>query len=143
MTRDGAASVLRHYPSGPDVVRVLGKLDTGRWDRSNGRDVEFLHLRPVIDGKAKDALHRGQHVFMWAGPIQPRRNDVTLDLTLELGSKERPEPITARVTRRTFAHRENLLRRIFDGGGKAALKDTPIWSSCAAGGRATAPSRAG
>ncbi|MDT0397278.1 MULTISPECIES: hypothetical protein [Streptomyces] len=125
MTRAGAASVLRHYPSGPDVVRVLGKLDTGRWDRSNGRDVEFLHLRPVIDGKAKDALHRGQHVFMWAGPIQPRRNDVTLDLTLELGSRQRPEPITARVTRRTFAHRENLLRRIFDGGGKDALKDTP------------------
>ncbi|MFF5160893.1 hypothetical protein ACFY3N_32555 [Streptomyces sp. NPDC000348] len=125
LTRGGAASVLRHYPSGPDVVRVLGRLDTGRWDRSNGREAEFLHLRPVIDRKARDAIRPGQHVFMWAERIQRRRNDVTLDLRLDLGPKAQPEPLVARVTRRTFAHREDLLRRILDEGKEDALKGTP------------------
>ncbi|MFF7971155.1 hypothetical protein [Streptomyces sp. NPDC007905] len=125
LARRSVAAVMRHYPSGPDVVRVLGRMDTDAWDRSNGLEVEFRYVRPLIDPKARDAVRTGQHVFMWAERIQRHRNDVTLDLALELGPVDKPERLIARVTRRTFAHREDLLRRIVDEGGQGALKGTP------------------
>ncbi|MFE9494345.1 hypothetical protein [Streptomyces collinus] len=127
LTQKGMASVLSHYPTGPDVVRVLGRLDIERWDRTNGLEVQFRHVRPVVDPKAQDGIRHNEHVFMWAERIQQHRNDVTLDLALELGSEQAPERIVARVTRRTFAHREDLLRRIYEESRQKedALTGTP------------------
>ncbi|MFE5939016.1 hypothetical protein ACFQ69_27090 [Streptomyces sp. NPDC056470] len=121
----GTAALLRHYPSGPDVVRVLGRLDTERWDSTGGRHVIFQFVRPSTGRDDPHAIRPGQHVFMWADRILRHNNDITLDLSLDLGPVTEPQPITARVTRRAFAHREDLLRRIVDEGGPKALEGTP------------------
>ncbi|MEV1069885.1 hypothetical protein [Streptomyces sp. NPDC050263] len=124
-TDRAAAAVLRHHPTGPDVVKVLRRLDTGKWNDSLGAEVCFHYVRPVVDSKDGHGLKRGQFVFMWGETIHRHPNDVQLTLTLDLGSEKHPLRLTARVTRRTFAHREDVLRRILDEGGRTALRGTP------------------
>lgn len=119
------AALLRQYPSGPDVVRVLGFLDTRRWEETQGREVVFRHLEPTIRPDDPLALQPGQHVFMWAGLIESDDNDIRLGLSLDVGPVGAPQRLNARVTRRTFAQREDLLRRILQEGGTTALEGTP------------------
>ncbi|MFD0304081.1 hypothetical protein [Streptomyces sp. NPDC127119] len=125
LTDGSVAAVLRRYPTGPDVVRVLGRLDTLRWDKTQGAEAHFQYLRPVLGPKGGQTVQRGQYVFMWGEKIKRRPNDVWLILSLGLGSDDRPQNLTARVTRRTFAHREDVLRRLFDEEGEDALRGTP------------------
>ncbi|MFF4658383.1 hypothetical protein [Streptomyces sp. NPDC001381] len=122
--QDDVDVLLKQYPSGPEEVRVLGFLDTDAWDGSGGREVTFRYVRPTLHRRDPNAIRPGQHVFMWADRILRHPNDITLDLFLELGPKSAPQRITARVTRRAFAHREDLLRRILEEDGSGALEET-------------------
>lgn len=116
----------------PAARVVLARLDTEAFRASLGLDVVFRHARmSFLSGAEGDGapLEQSDLVFVRAGRIGPRRNDMGLQLLpwKELAAVDVGEDCAELLLlRRPFSVREDLLPRIYEGQGAAALEGSAL-----------------
>ncbi|MDC3379305.1 hypothetical protein OAX78_03385, partial [Planctomycetota bacterium] len=118
---------------------VFGRLNKSKFEETQGRELEFKHVRMDWEPSgpdADDALHDQERIFIEVSKIFRGRNEVSVSLTelhdldpLDVGgamSGRTPEGAVRAHTaltmpRRAFSAREDVLKRILNEHGADAL----------------------
>ncbi|MEU9735207.1 hypothetical protein [Streptomyces sp. NPDC048002] len=117
---DDARALLAKYGPEKRTGKFLARLERKKTDPARKALLfALVPLRPADGGKGK-GLRQGDRIYLTAGKITRTTNDYRLRFGLPQGADlpedaENPtRPLTVKVLRRDFAHRENCLRRAME-----------------------------
>lgn len=100
------------------ILTLYGRLDAAAFQQTQGRELRFDHVRftflPSADGSP---LQSGERIFLRCDVIETQRNETHVAVRPELDPEDIGPEIKkggARILRRNFSVREELLRRILE-----------------------------
>jgi hypothetical protein len=106
-------------------VRLLGRLNTRHFEETQGLEMIFAFTRLTLSPDAPDGLKPSERVFLQAGNIEERNNEMLLQLAppgeLHPAGVDPSFRKDLALLRREFSVREDLLKQIREESGPGAL----------------------